>query len=159
MKLRQKIAGFTLLEAMVSLLLTTVLVALSFGIYTNFTKGYIIFDQSTARLTGLLQFKNAISSDWFRADFPKGNAGYFELYDETEQRLISYEIFDESVVRYSEVNDTFAIKIKEMEFIYLDKQEELVNQVSIEFEKNKQLFTVSLHKEYDLKTRMKYSVD
>jgi competence protein ComGF len=159
MKLSQKIAGFTLLEAMVSLLLTTVLVALSFGIYTNFTKGYIIFDQSTARLTGLLQFKNAISSDWFRADFPKGNAGYFELYDEKQDRLISYEISEQQVIRYSVVNDTFDISIKEMEFSYLDPQEEIIDEVLIEFEKNKQFFSVSLKKDHDLKTRMKYNVD
>jgi competence protein ComGF len=159
MKLSQKIAGFTLLEAMVSLLLTTVLVALSFGIYTNFTKGYIIFDQSTARLTGLLQFKNAISSDWFRADFPKGNAAYFELYDQKQDRLISYEISEQQVIRYSVVNDTFDISIKEMEFSYLDPQEEIIDEVLIEFEKNKQFFSVSLKKDHDLKTRMKYNVD
>jgi len=159
MKWKQKIAAFTLLEAMVSLLLTTILVALSFGVYSNFTKGYIIFDNSTTRLTELLQFKNALSSDWFNADFPKGNAAYFELYDEKQQLLVSYEISEQQVIRYSVVNDTFAIAVKEMEFSYLDPQEEIIDEVLIAFEKNKQLFSISLNKDHDLKTRMKYNVD
>lgn len=159
MNWRKKIEGFTLLEAMVSLLLTTLLVALAFGVYINFSKSYSIFDKSTTRLTELLQFKNALSSDWFKSDHPMGNEAYLDLLDEQKNELITYEINDDWIVRKSWVNDTFQISVKEMEFSYLNKQEEIIEKISIEFEKNSQLYEVTLRKDHDLKTRMKYSVD
>jgi len=73
--------------------------------------------------------------------------------------MITYDILEELVVRKSLVNDTFNINIKEIDFVYLDQQEEIIEQMSIEFEKNSQLYEVSLQKHHDLKTRMKYSVD
>lgn len=154
-----KIKGFTLLEAMVSLLISTLLVAFAFGLYLDFSKSYNQFDESNTRLYELMMFKNSLTSDWFKARVPKTKENFLLLKDQLKGTNVQYEFLDESIVRHKDRLDTFQVGVRELKYNYLNKESNVLNRLDLEIESNKQKYTISLNKEYDLKTKLKYRVN
>lgn len=156
---RRKINGFTLLEAMVSLMISTLLVAYAFGLYLDFSRSYNQFEEKNSRLFELMQLKDNLSSDWFKSRIPKAKGNILFLEDEITGKNIQYEFLEGSIVRYKVRPDTFKFSVEEANYSYLNVDSNVLNELELEIESNKQKYTISLSKEHDQKTKLKYRVN
>ncbi len=155
MKKLRKIPGFTLLEAMVAVMLTSFLVLLTFQIYMNFNQTYFALENTTNNLNELLLFKGAIDRDWYDTYHPTKQEETLVL-DKNKQE-VRYTFEEEWIIREAVRKDTFKILVKELEFVELGEGSGVLEKVKLTLEKNKQEYFITLDKNHDIKTKMALS--
>ena len=154
--MRTKVNGFTLLEAMVSILLSSLLVTFTFSIYKNFNQYYFIYSEQTDRLNTILHFKRTFNQDWNKALTITGKEK--QLFFTNEEQSITYEFLDSTITRAGEFKTTFDLIPKEMEFEtnFITKK---VTKINLEIESNRQSFLFSSAKDYGIKDLVVSSIN
>ena len=143
-----KVKGFTLLEAMVSILLSTLLVGFTFTIYKNFNHYYLIYNSQTSRLNELLHFKRQFNKDW-------NSALVINSYQEegiqflNHIETIEYQFEDSTITRIAKTEQTFDLIPKTIE-VEKDKENNVIK-LSLELISNRQKFVFSHFKFYGVK--------
>ena len=145
--MNQKVSGFTLLEAMVSILLSSLLVLFTFSIYGNFNQYYFIYTQQTDRLNTTVNFRKTFNNDWNNALLVKGSDE--ELLLTNKEKLVRYEFQDSIVVRNGNVRTTFTLIPKDIS-IERELNSENVTKIKLELENNNQSFLFSSSKNYGI---------
>lgn len=147
--MNQKVSGFTLLEAMVSILLSSLLVLFTFSIYSNFNQYYFIYTQQTDRLNTIVNFRKTFNNDWNNALLVKGSDE--ELLLTNKEKLVRYEFQDSIVVRNGNVRTTFALIPKDVS-VERELNSENVTKIKLELENNNQSFLFSSSKNYGIQS-------
>ena len=111
--MKTKVNGFTLLEAMVSILLSSLLVSFTFSIYKNFNQYYFIYSGQTERLNNILHFKRTFNQDWNKALTITGKDKQINLSN--NQKSITYQFLDSTIVRYGLIETTFDLIPKDLD--------------------------------------------
>lgn len=146
--MKTKVTGFTLLEAMVSILLSSLLVSFTFSIYQNFNQYYFIYSNQTERLNTILHFKRTFNQDWNRALVIKGKDKHLILTNNTTE--ISYHFLDSTIVRQGTIKTIFELIPKEIDLEYNYSTDKVTN-INLEVVNNRQSFLFSAIKDYGVK--------
>jgi len=142
-----KLKGFTLLEAMISILLSTLLVGFTFTIYKNFNQYYLIYNAQTNRLNSLLQFKQQFNKDWNKALTITSNSDKTIILA-TENQKITYYFNDSSITRFSDIEQNYKLIPKSIELEKQKKNKDKITFFLLKIEKNQQEFIFLHHKQY-----------
>lgn len=143
-----KANGFTLLEAMVSILLSSLLVSFTFSIYKNFNQYYFIYSDQTERLNNILHFKRTFNQDWDKALVI--TAKEKQLYLSNSNKSITYEFLDSTIVRDGVIKTTFDLIPKELD-IETNFTTNRVTKLNLEVINNRQSFLFLSVKDYGVK--------
>lgn len=148
--MKSKQPGLSMLEALISLILTSILVGLSFMVFVNFNKTFHYFENSTTNLLKVIQFKTVIVSDWRKCPAP--------LYEKSTLLLdsVSYEFDEDYILRSSNYSiDTFQFQKSEIQFVTIPNNSNYIKDLNLEFELSFQKYHVDLRCDYDVKTLLK----
>jgi hypothetical protein len=141
--------AMSILEVLTVVVLTSILVGLSFMVYVNFTKTFFLIDKSTNSLMKVVQFEKIIQIDWHKSKINEFENGMLIMDS------VTYEIEEDYILRSGVAVDTFHFDKIEIEPRYIfEGSTNLIDQVSINFEKSSQLFHINLQYQYDAKTLM-----
>ena len=151
-----KVKGFTLLEAMVSILLSTLLVGFTFTIYKNFNQYYLIYNSQTNRLNELLHFKRQFNKDWNSALTIK-SPSKTEIQFSNNLETIEYQFEDSTIVRIANTIQTFNLIPKTREFE--NNSDDKVTKLSLELISNRQKFVFSHFKSYGIKNEVENNLN
>ena len=146
--MKTKVNGFTLLEAMVSILLSSPLVSFTFSIYKNFNQYYFIYSGQTERLNNILHFKRTFNQDWNKALTITGKDKQINLSN--NQKSITYQFLDSTIVRYGLIETTFDLIPKDLD-LKTEIESEKVTNFNLEVVNNRQSFLFSYIKDYGKK--------
>lgn len=146
--MKTKVNGFTLLEAMVSILLSSLLVSFTFSIYKNFNQYYFIYSGQTERLNNILHFKRTFNQDWNKALTITGKDKQINLSN--NQKSITYQFLDSTIVRYGLIETTFDLIPKDLD-LKTEIESEKVTNFNLEVVNNRQSFLFSYIKDYGKK--------
>lgn len=146
--MKTKVNGFTLLEAMVSILLSSLLVSFTFSIYKNFNQYYFIYSGQTERLNNILHFKRTFNQDWNKALIITGKDKQINLSN--NQKSITYQFLDSTIVRYGLIETTFDLIPKDLD-LKTEIESEKVTNFNLEVVNNRQSFLFSYIKDYGKK--------
>lgn len=146
--MKTKVNGFTLLEAMVSILLSSLLVSFTFSIYKNFNQYYFIYSGQTERLNNILHFKRTFNQDWNKALIITGKDKQINLSN--NQKSITYQFLDSTIVRYELIETTFNLTPKDLD-LKTEIESEKVTNFNLEVVNNRQSFLFSYTKDYGKK--------
>jgi hypothetical protein len=148
--MKSKQSGLSMLEALISLILTSILVGLSFMVFVNFNKTFHYFENSTTNLLKVIQFKNVIASDWRKCPAPSFNKSTLLLDS------VVYEFDEDYILRSSNYSiDTFQFKKSEIQVNTLSTSSAFIQDFNLEFELSFQKYHVDLRCDYDVKTLLK----
>lgn len=146
--MKNKVNGFTLLEAMVSILLSSLLVSFTFSIYKNFNQYYFIYSGQTERLNNILHFKRTFNQDWNKALTITRKDKQINLSN--NQKSITYQFLDSTIVRYGLIKTTFDLIPKDLD-LKTEIESEKVTNFNLEIVNNRQSFLFSYIKNYGKK--------
>lgn len=145
--------GFTLLETLIVLLLTSMVVSLTFAYFGAFQKYMRQSITSSAYETNILRFESLINYD-------------FEYYNEVlvddwgnlilgKDAAISYTFSNNNIIRYQESNyDTLKIKNIEYEYLYMKEHPDLLSTIKMNFiDLSGRNHKYCFYKEYSVKVR------
>lgn len=147
----QKVNGFSLLEALIGILLSSILVVFTFSIYKNFNTYYFTYTKQTERLNSILEFKRILNKDVLNATTISGDKE--ELFFINTKEKIAYRFLDTTVIRKSINEKAFDLKSNEVDLKFSENTDKIVK-ATITVENNKQPFTFSIHKEYGIKDQV-----
>lgn len=145
--------GFTLLETLIVLLLTSMVVSLTFAYFNAFQK-YMRQNITTSRYeTDILRFESLIVYD-----FKRFNKVVVDEWDQLilgQDEAIVYKFNEKSIVRFQEGStDTLKIKNLEYDYLYSEEYPNLLSVIKLNFNdlsgKNHQCY---FYKEYPVKDR------
>lgn len=146
--MKTKVSGFTLLEAMVSILLSSLLVSFTFSIYKNFNQYYFIYSNQTERLNSILHFKRTFNQDWNKALVITRKEK--QLFLSNNKQNITYDFLDSTIIRYGKIKTTFNLIPKELDF-ETNLETEKVTKLNLEVVNNRQSFLFLSVKDYGIK--------
>ncbi|MCT4581135.1 MAG: prepilin-type N-terminal cleavage/methylation domain-containing protein [Flavobacteriales bacterium] len=149
--MQQKVNGFTLLEAMVALLLSSILVVFTFSLYHNFNQYYFIYAQQTERLNTILHFKQTFNQDWNKALLITSSEK--QLFLANHQQTITYDFLDSTIVRTGNIATTFHL-IPTAFSSRSNFNNEKITQIELEVDHNQQHFVFSSSKSYGIKDQV-----
>ncbi len=154
--MQQKVNGFTLLEAMVSILLSSLLVVFTFSIYKNFNQYYFIYSRQTERLNSILHFKQTFNRDWNNALLITSSEK--QLYLSNNKQTVFYDFLDSTIVRKGNITTTFDLIPKTFSTTS-NLANEKITEVELEIMNNQQSFLFSYFKEYGIKDQVLESLN
>lgn len=153
-KIHLKIAGFTMMELIVSMIVSSILVALIIGFFLFNEKQYLSFTTESKKN---LEWSRAFY--WVKHDIEtcrvltgENDALVLVFYDHN----IKYTFNTDYIVREKEnSSDTFFIKNENIQLTYLEEQINFIKKVKIDFDINGQFETLEFNKLYDNATLLK----
>jgi len=148
--MKSKHTALSMLEALVTLILTSILVGLSFMVFVNFSKTFHYFENSTTNLLKVVQFKNRVVADWNKCKAP-----VFEL-STLSLDSVYYEFEEKHIIRKSTYSiDTFNFEKSEIQVKTISENTNYLLDFNLEFIVAYQKYHVDLHCQYDVKTLLK----
>lgn len=147
--MNKKVGGFTLLEAMVSILLSSLLVLFTFSIYRNFNQYYQIYSKQTDRLNTIINFKQTFNRDWEQALKIEGDENEVSLINDLNS--VFYEFKDSIIVRNGNSKITFALIASDIK-LERELNTSNITKIALELENNKQTFLFSFSKYYGIES-------
>lgn len=147
---RVRIEAYTIIEVVVTILITSIIILLSLTVYSSFLKVLNKNLQSMQDNIELTLFNNQLSEDFKISEkiFLRNEKLVFQKLDSTE---ISYEFLDDLIIRYSkEFEDTHFIKHHNVEFHYYF--DNLINEVEFDVTTESNKFKYYIYKDYNNST-------
>ena len=146
MKIKQK--AISVLEALILVMLTSLIVAMSFVIYVNMNKSYLFAEATTGDFIEVVVFKRVLGYDW---NTTKTNR--FVNENELMLDMVTYTFEDKEIIRSTPVTvDTFELITTELLPHFISPQTTLCDSLTIEFAKKTHFFRLDLHYQPDHKT-------
>lgn len=146
MKIKQ--AAISVLETLILVMLTSLIVGMSFVIYVNLNKAYLFAEATTADFLEVVKFKKVVEYDWHMSGKKKAYAN-----DELILDQVVYSFEDQFIIRNSVVAaDTFLLVPDEIKVHYISTQNAACDSLSLVFSKKTQKFRLDLHDHIDNKT-------
>jgi len=146
--LKTRIKAFTIIELLVTMLVSSIVVSAGIYVFSTFNKAMIISNSKNLMDTEILQFQQVLKKDFIDAD---------EIYFQYESIIINYhndeknyyDISDDYIVREA-VNsiDTFNIQVYDSYINYTSKNTKLVNELVLETELDKLDYPIHVYKKY-----------
>lgn len=152
-KLSKAVPGFTILETLIVLLLTSLVVSLSFAYFSAFQKYMRQNIRTTDYEVNVLRFESLLTYDFDRCEkiYPQNN----ELILEKNGEEIIYIFQDDRLIREHAGNtDTLIMQSVDFDMIYSEKHPTLLTGLQINLlDINHEPRTFYLRKEYPVKIR------
>ena len=145
--LKQKVTGFTVMEILVTMVVSGIVVLTAFQFYTIFNK--LILQKSNSMEGGknVLQFYDVLKNDAVNAVSLSSSTNKLTMWF-PEKEFIQYEFFDEYVVRtYNTLLDTFRVKTVDFN-TEKDKTTGLDKIITLDLLNNKETYPVIIEKTY-----------
>jgi hypothetical protein len=144
---KQRVTGFTVMEILVTMVLSGIVVLTAFQFYNIFNKMLLHKTKTMEEGKEILQFYNVLTNDATRAISLKSSVNELQM-KLPENDFILYEFFDEYVVRTrNTLVDTFLVKVTDM-----NTEKELTTgfdkTITMELLTDKEIFPVLFEKTY-----------
>jgi type II secretory pathway pseudopilin PulG len=151
--LGHKLNGFTLLETLIVLLLTSMVVSLTFAYFSAFQKYMRQNISTSAYETNILRFESLINYDLER--FDEVSVDNWDNLLLGKEKEITYKFNDHYIIRYQESSqDTLKIEDLEYEYIYMKKHPALLSALKLDFiDLSGRNHNYYFYKEYSVKAR------
>lgn len=145
-----KVKAISVLEVLVLVMLTSLIVGMSFVIYVNINKSYFFARAISDQMTEVVTFKRIISYDWHQnKNAPQYEDGILILNE------VTYSFSEEELLRLTENKiDTFHLSAKDISILELDPNQKTCAYLGLTLSNGNQNFRVDLHYEPDYKTLM-----
>jgi Tfp pilus assembly protein PilE len=142
----QKVTGFTIVEILITMIVSGIVVLSAFQFYNIFNKLLLQKSRTMAEGKEIIQFYDVLKNDVAKAITMKSSGK--ELLMEIPEKKIRYEFFNDYVVRIQNaMADTFLVDIIDMNTIK-DLTTGYDKSIILEILKNKETFPVILEKNY-----------
>jgi prepilin-type N-terminal cleavage/methylation domain-containing protein len=144
-----KLKAFTMLELLISMTLTSILVAFSYMGYNQMQKLFLMYAKQHEFITEYNQLNSILKLQAEKADVIEKIDEQHILFkkDSTTMRL---EILPKSmVISYKQRTDTFHLEAKKINFEFQQANERLITSLSSDVFFENQKFRVSFSKQYD----------
>lgn len=141
-----KVKGFTIMEALIALVLTGLVSLLVFAGIRYYHRLFL-----TIQLTGHTQTEINLLQQALQNDFANAGEVYYEndIMCINESGIVAYRFIEEGIVRLNGFNpDTFKLKYQPVELSMVTGQDRLINLVSFVCYNGDLQFPVSAFKEY-----------
>ncbi len=113
----KKIKAFTLIELIVVLLLTSLVITITFYTFQVAKNYYLHFDKKENQVTALIRFNAVLQSDFTKSQYAEGNSKVVTCYFEKKQ--ISYRFMNEYIIREQVgVRDTFYCQASHLKYFF-----------------------------------------
>ena len=145
-KLLKPVSGFTLLEAIIALTLTSLLTLLVFAGIRFYHNLFVKIQRTGEVQTAINQLQTVL-----RNDTEKSKELFFDefLYCSNEDGTINYMFLENAIVRNSDISsDTFRINYRQPEFVYSERLENMITGITIPCYNEELVFMVSVIKKY-----------
>ena len=145
-KFLKRISGFTLLEAIIALTLTSLLTLLVFAGIRFYHNLFVKIRHTGEVQTAINQLQTVL-----RNDTEKSKELFFDefLYCNNEYGTINYMFLENAIVRNTEISsDTFRINYRQPEFVYSERLENMITGITIPCYNEELVFMVSAIKKY-----------
>jgi len=108
---KDRVKAFTIMEVTVTMLIASIAIAITYSIYNIVVKSYNAYTIKNNDMTVLIRLDELLKNDFGHADIvlKDQNGILFKSAD----KMVSYEIGPDFVVRTSGIIDTFKVKLKE----------------------------------------------
>jgi competence protein ComGF len=129
MKLKKKIKAFTIMELLVTLVLTSIIVSLASSIYLNMQKYFSDSEAAYEKNSDINFLIGLIKNDFENASSVVSSFGLITLIS-NDSKMLEYNFGDEYIIRKKEYQrDTFYVKTEELDIIRLDNNSDLVTEI------------------------------
>lgn len=149
----KKIPAFTIIELMVTMLISSIAIGIMYTGYDIVSKQYVTYKKNNEIIAETLYLNALMNNDFGNARDVKRNEDGFELVDYAN-RLTIYELSEEFIVREVSFSiDTFHIPVQHIAFSMLGNEvlneSTLIDEVSFDITVNKETHSFHYKKQYD----------
>ncbi len=149
----KKIQAFTLIELMITMLISSISFGIIYSGYEIVSKQYRSYKSSNEIIADALYLNVLMASDFSKARDAKKNDDGFQLID-YENRSTIYELSTEYIVRKVSFSiDTFKVPVKNISYLMqnsdVNAEPYFIDEVSFNVGINKQTQTFHYKKQYD----------
>ena len=153
MQSKQKLPAFTLIELMITMLISSISFGIIYSGYEIVSKQYQSYKSSNEIIADALYLNVLMASDFSKARNAQKNDDGFQLID-YENKSTIYELSEEYIVRkVSFSTDTFNVPVKNISFLMNNSdvvtEPYWIDEVSFDVNINKQAQTFHYRKQYD----------
>jgi len=104
---KYKVTAFTIMEVTITMLISAILIAITYTSYSIIIKSYHSFTNKNNDMTVLVSLDHVLKRDFERAKLVQKDASGVSLINDST--LIHYEFSSEFIVRKAARNDTFKV--------------------------------------------------
>ena len=124
MVMNRQLKGFTILEALLSLLILSIIISLTYLMFNLFNRKMLLFEKENTQVLQYNLFNKTIKYDMNASNGfdMEGNTLVFKRYDDVE---IVYSFEKTHILRaHNETMDTFRLQVTEYKFFEEEEREE-----------------------------------
>jgi hypothetical protein len=109
---KRSVKAFTIMEVTIAMLLASVVIGLTYATYNIVSKSYSLYNVKNDKLAELVRLDELIRRDFDKAATVERTANGFEM--RSLNKLVTYGMENEFVIRKSVVVDTFKVNVQGM---------------------------------------------
>jgi len=133
----KKLKAFTLMELLIGMIISSIVIAFSYGAYTMIYKQYLNFKQTKMKLMDVSQFNSVMQNDFIRANAIHFKENNLLLTNEKNVITLQYKFLDTYISRTDqEVIDTFHLNTENIKSNFIHSSgaitTDIINELSFE---------------------------
>lgn len=155
----RKLKAFTLIELIVTMLLSVFVFSLIFWAYSSSVKNYLLYNEFNTELLSISEMQFALEQDFHRAQYVQPAENGIYIYTKTKQgdAPIHYSFEPDNIKRKTSAKiDTFFFENENLQILFNDRhqfdQNGLVDKISFLVKKGDKEFPFSYSMWYDRTT-------
>lgn len=111
-----KLPAYTILEVIITMLITAILVGITYTAYTIVSQSYLSFNSKHSELGTVLQLDKLLKKDFSRPGLIFKTSNGIDL--KGDSLMVSYSFLPDQVLRTQGVTDTFKVKTTSMAMLF-----------------------------------------
>lgn len=141
-----KLKSYTIIELLISMMVISIIVYISYSFFSLFTKQFDFFRNTEDTFLEFSFFKKTLQNDFFQAKQIEATNNNIQLV--FHDKKVEYSIKEDLVYRIEKSIDSFSVNISNVKTLYKNKDINLVTDLILEAELYNTKTTIFMSKSY-----------
>lgn len=130
LKEAKKLKAFTIMEILITMIVSSIAISLIIGLYLNNQKALLQYMNISSVYSNNLDFLTLIKTDIEQSNYIIEAYSGIELHN--KKQIIEYQFLESQVIRYTRTQaDSFPVKIRDYEFLYLNNNSQWIEYINL----------------------------